>query len=170
MKAVEWYAVAPPCSHEEFLAAVRVYARDIVTHHDLSVDVSSLEWAVSTRAKRRAGLLRYRDDTPVEIRLAWRLFENQGWQAVASTVRHELAHAHLVTEHGDASHGPRFQQLADRLNTTTHCQRFTPPEWWVVCTDCEHRLPRYRESRLVQHPGEYACGRCGGTLTVHTPD
>ncbi|QDX39898.1 hypothetical protein [Salarchaeum sp. JOR-1] len=87
MNEVEWYAVTPPCSHDELLAAVRVYARDLVSHHDLSVDVSDLQWSVSTRAKRRAGLLRYRDDTPLEVRLAWRLFESQGWHAVASTVR-----------------------------------------------------------------------------------
>lgn len=165
-RAPSWYAVSSPCSHEEFLAAVKVYARDVVAEHDLAVSVSDLDWEVSTRAKRRAGVLRHGNGEPLAVRLAWRLFENRGWEPVASTVRHELIHAHLVATRGDGGHGPAFERLASRLDTSVHCERFTEPEWWVDCTDCAVRLARYRESRLVREPGRFECGNCGGRLVV----
>ena len=160
------YAIGTDCSHEEFLAITRVYARAVVNEHGLAVTVSDIEWSVSTRAKRRAGALRYTDGTPEEIVLTWGQFQSNGWEATAATVRHELVHAHLLVEAGDASHGPRFRRLADRLDTHVHCERFADPEWWVTCRDCGTRLARYRRSKLVEHPDQYRCGECGGTLAA----
>ena len=163
---VNWYAVADACSHEEFLAVARVYARDVVAEYDLSASVSALDWEVSTRAKRRAGAVKYRDGDPKAVVLTWDHFANRGWAAAAATIRHELIHVHLLNEHGDASHGERFDRLAERLHTHIHCDRFVPPEWWVVCTDCGARLARYRRSKLVANPDEYRCGDCGGPFRV----
>jgi predicted SprT family Zn-dependent metalloprotease len=56
--------------------------------------------------------------------------------------------------------------LAEELETHVHCERFTPPEWWVRCTDCEVALPRYRRSKLVEQPDKYRCGDCGGQFRV----
>ena len=163
---VRRYEVAPDCSHDEFLAAAKVYARAVVDAHDLSVTVGDLSWEVSTRAKRRAGAVRYRDGVPEAVVLTWGHFERAGWPAAAATVRHELAHVHLLTETGDASHGPAFRRLADRLDTHVHCDRFTPPTWWVRCVDCGAELPRYRRSKLVDDPERYRCGDCGGRFRV----
>jgi predicted SprT family Zn-dependent metalloprotease len=163
---VRRYAVTPDCSHAEFLAAAKLYARAVVDDHDLSVSVSDLSWEVSTRAKRRAGAVKYRDGDPEVVVLAWRQFEHAGWPAVAATVRHELAHVHLLREDGDASHGPAFERLADRLDTHVRCERFTPPKWWVRCTDCDTALARYRRSKLVTEPERYRCGDCGGRFRV----
>ncbi|MFB6121161.1 MAG: SprT-like domain-containing protein [Halobacteriaceae archaeon] len=160
------YAVTPACSRAEFLAAVKLYARAVVERHDLSADVSALDWSVSARAKRRAGAVHHRDGDPKRVTLAWRQFENEGWRATAATVRHELAHVHLLTAEGDGGHGPAFRRLAERLDTHVHCERFTPPAYWVVCTDCDARLARYRRSKLVKNPETYRCGDCGGRLRV----
>lgn len=160
------YAVAPECTHEEFLAAAKLYAREVVARHDLSVDVSGLDWAVSTRAKRRAGAVVYRDGEPERVKLTWAQFANEGWPAAAETVRHELIHAHLIAEADDPSHGAAFRRLADELDTTVHCGRFSDPEWWVTCTDCGARIARYRRSKLVEQPEAYACGDCGGSFRV----
>lgn len=165
-ETVRRYAVSPDCSREEFLAAAKVYARTVVADHDLSVSVSDLSWEVSTRAKRRAGAVKYRDGTPETVILTWRYFENAGWPAAAATIRHELAHVHLLNERGDASHGPAFRRLADALDTHVHCEHFTDPKWWVRCTDCDVALPRYRRSKLVDHPEQYRCGDCGGRFRV----
>lgn len=162
----ERLAIAPDCSHEEFLAVARVYAREIVDRHDLSVDVSDLEWTVSTRAKRRAGVVRHRDGEPRAIGIAWAHFEANGWTAVAGVIRHELIHVHLLVEDGDAGHGPAFRRLADRLDAPRHCERFADPAWWVVCEDCGDRLARYRRSKLVERPDRYRCGDCGGAFQV----
>ena len=163
---VDWYTVDAACSHAEFLAVARVYARDVVTEYGLSAGVSDLDWEVSTRAKRRAGAVKYRDGDPEAVVLTWDHFANRGWAAVAATIRHELIHVHLLNEHGDASHGARFEEMAERLHTHVHCDRFVEPNFWVVCTDCGARLARYRRSRLVANPDEYRCGDCGGTFRV----
>ncbi|WP_340098894.1 SprT-like domain-containing protein [Salinibaculum salinum] len=167
---VDWYSLDESCSHEEFLAVARVYAREVVAEYDLSASVSDLTWEVSTRAKRRAGAVKYRDGDPVSVTLTWAHFANRGWAATAATIRHELIHVHLLNEHGDASHGERFCRLAERLHTHVHCDRFVPPEWWVVCTDCGARLARYRQSKLVTDPAQYRCGDCGGAFRVERND
>lgn len=164
------FAVTSDCSEAEFLAAVRVYAREVVVAHDLSVGVSDLSWAVSTRAKRRAGAVKHNDGDPSAVVLTWAHFEAQGWDAAAATVRHELAHVHLLKEYGDPGHGERFRRLAERLDAPVHCERFTSPEWWVVCTSCGERLARYRESKLVKEPAQYQCGACGGSFRVERND
>jgi predicted SprT family Zn-dependent metalloprotease len=167
---VERYAVAADASHEEFLAAAKLYARAVVERHDLAVDVSGLDWEVSTRAKRRAGAVTYRDGEPETVRLTWGQFENRGWESAAATVRHELVHVHLLNERSDPSHGAAFRELAERLDTHVHCERFTDPEWWVTCVDCGARLARYRRSKLVEQPERYECGDCGGAFRVEEAD
>ncbi|WP_276259337.1 SprT-like domain-containing protein [Haloglomus litoreum] len=162
----EYYAVDTDASETEFLAACRLYARDVAETFDLSVDVSALDWQVSRRAKRRAGQVRYRDGEPETVVLTWAYFERRGWAAIAETVRHELVHVHLLNEYGDASHGARFERWAERLDTHRNCELFTQPEWWVVCEDCDAALARYRESKLVRRVDEYRCGACGGALRL----
>jgi SprT-like protein len=161
-----YYAVDTDASPEEFLAACKLYARDVAAAFDLSVDVGALDWTVSRRAKRRAGQVRYRDGEPETVVLTWGYLDAHGWAAMAETVRHELAHVHLLNEHGDASHGERFERWAERLDTHRHCEPFTQPEWWVVCEDCDAALARYRESKLVRRVDEYRCGSCGGALRL----
>lgn len=164
------FRIEPDCSRDEFLAVAKVYAREVVDNHDLSVSVSDLEWSVSDRAKRRAGAVKHRDGDPKSVVLTWDQFVERGWSAAAATVRHELVHVHLLNEADDPSHGERFRELARQLDTDVHCARFTDPRWWVVCEDCGTRLARYRRSKLVRDPEAYACGDCGGDLLVDPGD
>lgn len=167
---LEQYAVAPDATHEEFLAAAKLYARAVVDRHDLSVDVSRLDWEVSTRAKRRAGAVLHQDGEAEVVRLTWGQFENEGWEAATATVRHELAHVHRLAEAEDPSHGSAFRDLADQLDTHVRCERFADPSWWVVCVDCGARIARYRRSKLVEQPGRYECDDCGGSFRVESAD
>lgn len=164
------YAINRPCTHEEFLAVAKVYARDVVRAYDLSVSVSGLSWEVSTRARRRAGAITYRDGEPRCIKLAWKQFETRGWEATASTVRHELIHAHLLNEGVGSGHGPEFERMAEKLETPVHCERFSDPKWWVHCTECETKLARYRRSKVVKNPDRYQCCSCGGALRIQAND
>ncbi|SEW28846.1 SprT-like domain-containing protein [Halobacterium jilantaiense] len=159
-----FYAIDTDASPEEFLAVARVYAREVVENYDLSVTVDDLDWTVSKRARRRAGAVRHRDGDPETVSLTWKVFTNRGWGAAAETVRHELVHVHLLNEHGDPSHGDRFEAWAERLQTAVTCELFAEPNYWVVCRDCGSRMARYRKSKLVQNPGDYRCGGCGGRL------
>jgi SprT-like protein len=162
----DFYEVDADVSPAEFLAVAKVYARDVVDNYDLSVSVSDLDWEVSKRAKRRAGAVTYRGDDPEAVSLTWEYFQEHGWGATASVVRHELVHVHRLNEAGDASHGDAFQAWADTLQTSVTCERFADPNWWVECRDCGSEMPRYRKSKLVKQPKNYRCGGCGGRLTA----
>lgn len=163
---VDRYAVSPDASETEFLAAAKLYARAVADRHDLAASIPDLEWSVSKRAKRRAGVVKYRDGDPEEVVLTWDHFVEHGWEAAAGTIRHELVHVHLLNEASDASHGEAFERLAERIDAPVHCQRFTDPDWWVICEDCEARIARYRRSKLVQQPEDYRCSDCGGDFRV----
>lgn len=144
-------------------------AEDYAASVPLAVDLESVTWEVSRRAKRRAGACRYDPDSgDVTIRLTWAAYETFGWEEFSGVVRHELVHAHEFQEHGESGHGPRFRALADRVDAPRRCRRFVPPAYWVTCLDCEERLARYRRSKLVKHPDRYRCGSCGGRLAVES--
>jgi len=160
------YAVGRDATAAEFLAAAKVYARRVVDARDLSADVSALDWDVSTRAKRRAGAVKYRDGDPETVSLTFEHFRERGWTATAAVVRHELIHVHRLNEADDPTHGDAFRELAAELRTPVHCERFADPDWWVVCEDCGTELARYRKSKLVKQPDEYRCRDCGGPLSV----
>jgi SprT-like protein len=162
----DFYAVDAETSVPEFLAVSKVYAREVVAEYDLTVSVSDLEWEVSKRAKRRAGAVKHRDEEPETVSLTWEYFQEHGWAATASVIRHELIHVHLLNEADDPSHGDRFEAWADELQTTVTCERFADPNWWVVCESCGSEMPRYRESKLVKNPDQYRCGGCGGSLSA----
>lgn len=161
---LSWYSIEPDCSEAEFLAVGKVYARAVIEEFDLSVNISAIDWEISKRAMRRAGLLKYEDETPKQIVLSWKLFSNKGWDAMAATIRHELIHAHLITTNQDGTHGEDFKTLAARLKTHVHCEKFVEPEWILRCMNCENEFPRYRRSKVVKQPEKYSCGDCGGSL------
>lgn len=163
---VAYFSIPRSASEREFLSTAKVYARHVVAVHDLGVAVSDLEWELSKRAKRRAGAVLAEDGTPTTVRLTWAAFEANGWRSAAETIRHELVHVHLLEEHGDGSHGPRFDRLADELDTSRYCEPFAEPRWWVTCRECGERVARYRRSKLIERPEEYRCGACGGSLSV----
>lgn len=152
---------------EEILAHARVHARSISGVLDL--DVSRLEWAVSARAKRRAGVCRYDDATEeVTIVLARRAYEAFDPAAFEAIVRHECIHAWEFLTYDEAGHGQRFRALAERLDAPVHCASFTTPRYVVDCQDddCDWQLTRHRASRTVTVPERYRCGGCGDRLRV----
>jgi|AntRauTorcE11898_2_1112593.scaffolds.fasta_scaffold04138_2 predicted SprT family Zn-dependent metalloprotease len=162
------YSLSSECTDRELRSVVKIYAREVVDAHDLAVSVSELEWEISHRAKRRAGALYHADGQPERIQIARRQFDNSGWLAVASTIRHELIHAHLVRVADEPGHGERFERLAAELDTSVHCDRFSDPKYWVRCEDCDQKIPRYRESKLVKQADQFRCGDCGGRFDVFT--
>lgn len=166
----ERYALSSGCTDGELRSVVKIYARKVVEAHDLAVAVSSLEWEISHRAKRRAGALFRSDGHPQRIQIARRHFENSGWLAVTSTIRHELIHAHLLNTERDVGHGKRFQQFAEALDTSVHCERFSEPSYWVRCEECGREIARYRESKLVKQADQFRCGDCGGRFSVVPAD
>ncbi|MFH5844229.1 SprT-like domain-containing protein [Haladaptatus sp. CMAA 1909] len=129
--------------------------------------VETIEWEVSHRAQRQAGVTKYDPATEaITIVLTWRAYEQHGWEQFSATVRHELIHAWQYHEFGEADHGQTFERWTDALDTTQHCKRFKAPNWWVTCEECGGQLPRFQRSKVVKHPEQYSCGDCGGSLRV----
>lgn len=158
---------------DELLARARIHAREVVADYDLPVDLSSVEWDVSARAKRRAGACRWHADREVAtIVLARRAYERYDWPEFAAVVRHELVHAWEFQQFGESGHGPRFRDRAAELEAPRHCRSFSEPRYVLRClgADCDWRAERHRASRPVRAPDGYRCGRCGGSYEVEHVD
>lgn len=154
---------------DEIVARARIHAREVVDEHDFDLDLSALEWRVSARARRRAGVCRWQDDREVvTIVLARRAYERYDWPAFAAVVRHELVHAWEFQRFGESDHGSRFRQLAATLDAPRHCQPFSEPRYMLHCRDhdCSWRATRHRASKPVREPDQYRCGACGGTIAA----
>ncbi|SIR63228.1 SprT-like family protein [Haladaptatus litoreus] len=129
--------------------------------------VDTIDWEVSHRAKRQAGVTKYDPATEaITIALTWKAYEQHRQTQFSATVRHKLIHAWQYHEFDDADHGTTFTRWTDTLDTSQHCERFTDPKWWLVCEDCGGRIARYRSSKTVRNPEQYSWGECGGSLRV----
>lgn len=100
-------------------------------------------------------------------------------QACRQTLAHEVLH----TCYGCQNHKKRWHHYAEMMNTAYgYCiSRTDSPErlgvesksvvrYLVECTQCGAEIPRARRSRLIEHPENYRCAKCGGHLTVKTPE
>lgn len=96
-------------------------------------------------------------------------------KACCQTLAHEVLH----TCYGCQNHKKRWQHYAKLMNRaygyeitrTGSAERLGVAEkrvvrYLVACTSCGAQTPRARRSRLVEHPEEYRCAKCGGRLTV----
>ncbi|AGB33088.1 hypothetical protein C488_16017 [Natrinema pellirubrum DSM 15624] len=158
---------------DEILARARIHAREVVAEHDLPVDLEALEWAVSTRAKRRAGACRWDAETETAtIVLARRAYEAYEWPAFAGIVRHELVHAWEFQAFGESGHGSRFRERAAALEAPRHCEEFADPRYVLRCLEpeCDWHAKRHRASKPVKSPDGYRCGACGGSYEVEHVD
>lgn len=103
--------------------------------------------------------------------------------ATEQACRQTLAHEVLHTCYGCQNHKKRWHHYADLMNRAYGYQiaRTDSPErlgvenktvvrYLVECTQCGAEIPRARRSRLIEHPEDYRCARCGGHLTVKTPE
>lgn len=152
-----------PTSPEDLSLWASRYAREV----PLAVDLDPVEWTVTTRAKRRAGLCRYDGDSgAITIRLTWPAFEAFGPERFRGVIRHELIHAWEYQTAGNAGHGERFRRQADRLDVSVRCPTFTTGRLRLVCEDCDWTVGRHRACPSVTAPDQRRCGECGGRYTV----
>jgi len=152
-------------SEADFLNQVQEYAENV----PIDVDLGSVRWTVSHRAKRRAGSCRYdRDSGNVTIRLAWDAYQRHGWGEITDVIRHELVHAWEFQQFGESGHGERFRNKADEIDAPRHCSPFSEPRLRLVCTDedCNWSADRFRASVTVTEPNTRRCGVCGARYRV----
>ena len=88
----------------------------------------------------------------------------------------------LHTCYGCQNHKKRWHRYADMMNQAYGytITRTESPErlgvegknvvrYVVECTQCGAEIPRARRSRLVEHPEDYRCAKCGGQLALKKP-
>lgn len=156
-----------PTTERGLLDRAQVHAADVAAENFPDLPIEAIAWEVSQRRQRSAGATKYDPTTgEITISLAWDAFEQHGWEQFSSTVRHELIHAWQYHEFGEADHGRTFERWTDMLDTSRYCERFTSPNWWVICEECGGQLPRFQRSKVVKQPENYSCGDCGGSLRV----
>ncbi|WP_433634728.1 SprT-like domain-containing protein [Halomicrococcus sp. NG-SE-24] len=73
---------------------MRTHAAAVAAEHFPEFPVEAIDWEISERAQRQAGVTEYDPATEaVTIRLTWDAYQEFGWQQFSKTVRHELVHA-----------------------------------------------------------------------------
>lgn len=147
-------------------------------------------WSINTRARKRWGRCRQVSGGVFDIDISERLLGDEVEDTAAKeTIIHELLH----TVEGCLGHKGKWKLLAQlveaeypryHIKRTSSCEekgisqempagngaaqkkRALPPRYRITCRDCGARAYRQRAGKLVQRPGDFRCGRCGGELMV----
>jgi predicted SprT family Zn-dependent metalloprotease len=191
-----WQSYADVDDHDDLVAWSRSYAREVRREWVVDVRLDTVEWAVSTRAKRRAAAVKYpklpaatvgepidwgdattADGTtadgrplPCTVSLTWGAFEAFDRAEWASVLRHELVHVEQYQRFGTSGHGPDFRRRAAALDTDVHCPTFTRPKYVLRCEDCDGLVARrYRDCKLVRERDSYRSSCCEAALTCERP-
>jgi len=154
-----------PQTRAELLERSEAYAETV----DIDVDLSTVEWEISERAKRRAGACCFSPVTEsITIRFTWAAYQEYGWDEFTDVIRHELVHAWEFQQFGESSHGWRFREKADDVDASRHCRSFTDARLLLRCTDeeCDWTAERHRASKAVTEPQERRCGACHSRYIV----
>ncbi|MFT4883594.1 MAG: hypothetical protein ACI8U4_001103 [Natronomonas sp.] len=154
-----------------------------------AIDCSKLEWATTTRTRRRNGRCAYEPDGGCVITIGEHVHEQGGFAACEEIIRHELVHAWqhqhrgeraVVTDDGarlvdgatraeilriEPGHGPSFRAWVDPLDLSGRCA--TPYEreradynYVVECPSCGEWWGKFRLCKTVR---QAAHGRVGAT-------
>ncbi len=133
------------------------------------------------RAKKRLGcckVVKERGRTGFVIEVS-SIMEKCSDADLKDVIFHELLH----TCPGCLNHGQKWKSLADRINRAygSHirvradssqipglAREGEEPQYKyeIECAACGVRFYRMRRSRVVDHPEDYRCSRCGGRLRV----
>lgn len=105
-------------------------------------------------AKRRFGQCHYRNRT---IKLSRPLTQINNEAQVTDTILHEIAHALTPGKH----HNKHWQRKAEEIGCNPkRCYdikqtEIPKPLYQLKCENCNHTVPRYRETKT-----KYACNKC----------
>ena len=137
-----------------------------------------IRWSVNTRAQKRWGQCKNEGHGYYSINISARLLaDDVDDQAAKNTILHELLHS----VKGCKGHTGLWKELATKVNyrlpqytikRTTSCDekgiepvvRVKTNRYAICCVDCSHEYIRERLTKIIQNPGRYRCGHCGGRL------
>ena len=182
-------------SHDALRAWSKAYCKRVRRDHLVDVRFDLVEWEVSTRAKRRAAVVkrpkipgaevgtpldwerattangREANGRPFEatISLTWDAFDAFDRAEWESVLRHELVHLEQYQRFGTTGHGPAFRSRADDLDAAVDCPVFADAKYVLRCRDCESVVARrYRDCKLVREADAYRSSCCGAALSVES--
>jgi hypothetical protein len=173
-------------THTSLVRWSKAYATKAIDSYEFDVSLDTVEWEVSTRAKRRAAAVKspslsdaevgtprtWNDDGPptCTMSLSWRAataFEYEEW---AATLRHELVHVEQFQAFGSTDHGRAFKRRANEVDAPVRVRRFSDPKYVLTCTNCgENVAHRYRDCKLVRQSEAYRSGCCKAPLHCTQP-
>ena len=169
-------------THGELLAWSAAYCERAAESFDFDVDLSRVEWEVSTRAKRRAAAVKrakvdgaavgapmsWDDGAPTcTVSLTWAAFESFSRGEWTATLRHELVHVEQFQRFGTTDHGPRFKRRAAAVDAPVRVRRFAPAAYVLSCAECDSVVARrYRDCKLVRRRDEYVSSCCSASLAL----
>jgi predicted SprT family Zn-dependent metalloprotease len=183
-------------THGDLVAWSREYCKRVRRERFVDVRFDTVEWEVSTRAKRRAAAVkrpkipaaevgtevdwdavetvrgREADGRPFEatMSLTWDAFEAFDRAEWESVLRHELVHLEQYQRFGTTGHGAAFRARADDLDADVHCPVFADPKYVLRCRECDALVARrYRDCKLVDEADAYRSSCCGAGLSVERP-
>lgn len=162
------------------------YAAECMSELDeIGIEYGNIvEFKVNTRAKKRWGQAK---SIPggYSINISSVLLdERNDVEGLKNTIIHEILH----TCKGCQNHGENWKRLAAKVNRAygyniKRCSsadekgvleetrppkpvRTTNTNYVVKCDKCGHVYTRTKMSKLIQHPENYRCGCCHGTLSL----
>jgi len=172
--------------HDDLLAWSRAYCKHARREWLLDVRLDLVEWAVSTRARRRAAAVKrpLLDDAtvgepldwdavpgsdgrplPCTLSLTWDAFSAFAREEWAATLRHELIHIEQYQHSGTTGHGAAFKRRAREVETDVHCRQFADARWTFSCVACGAVVARrYRDCPFVREYEQYRSDCCGAGL------
>ena len=131
----------------------------------------------NNRAKRRLGCCKKSVDgreVKYEIEISTILKEKTN-REIKEIIHHELLH----TCKGCLNHGPKWKSLAAKVNdaygyhikTTAELPHpeegeAKPYRYEIRCSKCGNTGYRMKKSKVIMHPENYRCSKCGGRLLI----
>ncbi|ELZ80143.1 hypothetical protein C455_07250 [Haloferax larsenii JCM 13917] len=179
-------------THESLTQWSQEYCSRAIETYEFDVSLGSLDWEVSTRAKRRAAAVKTPqiDDATVgepidwashsqtalssgdppscTVSLSWRAFESFDRSEWTATLRHELVHVEQFQAYGTTDHGPAFKRRAEAVDAPVRVRRFSTPKYVLSCDGCGETVAhRYRDCKLVRQADSYRSSCCKSPLTCN---
>lgn len=161
----EWYPEAEN-------STVEIYG----TTYAFEVDWSDVEVIVSGRMKRSSGRARAFTDKLTgernyELKISKHLIENQDWDRVEQTIRHEAIHIwQYQNDSFSGGHGLDFKKWMrhEQFDCTVNAERpAADPKYEIICENCGEVGVRQRACKITKKTHLYHCSTCGGNLEVN---
>ena len=132
------------------------------------LELARIEWATSTRARRKNGYCAYESDGRCTVTVGEHVYERAGFGACEETIRHELVHAWQHQHAGDVAAlggGPPDVRAAgsDAADPTVPIEPGHGPSFraWVDPLDLEGRCRSPYDRTQDDYPYVFECPSCG---------